>query len=252
MRIQAQKIFWKSYWKVYDVLCNIRPYRDSINRSVDLMSLKPGGEYLDLACGTGNVTQLISARRTDISVVGLDYSRQGLKIAKGKNPASEFLHGDFNDALPFPEDSFDGVLAFNAMYLAEDPLFTLLEIHRVLRPGAYFVMSTPGPKPSILAILKEHLKTCYSELSGLNVFAGPLWSKIVIAFEALHKGGAALTFLPFQIALKLKGGGAASFWPQEKWESIFTEARECGINFTTTVVEPSYAGQNTTFALLKE
>lgn len=47
------------------------------------------------------------------------------------------------DALPFPDDSFDAVLAFEVVEHVEDDTGLIDEIARVSRPGAVLILSTP-------------------------------------------------------------------------------------------------------------
>jgi len=49
------------------------------------------------------------------------------------------------ETFPFESGSFDGVLFCEVIeHLAENPVFTLSEIHRVLRPGGWLLVSTPN------------------------------------------------------------------------------------------------------------
>lgn len=231
MKVKAQKIFWRAYWKVYGELCNIHPYRQLVKRGVELLEVKPKGRYLDLACGPGITSRGIKDAGKNLNVLGIDYSKSGLAIARADNPDIFFAVGDFNRPLPVKAKSMDGVFANNALYLAKDPITTLGYIHNILKPGGMFVMSTPkeGAKP--FAIVKEHLRESGGILEPFRAFA------------------LFLAFLPFQIALKGSAGGAANFWSQDKWENVLANARSKGINFEIVVAEPSYADQNTTFAL---
>jgi ubiquinone/menaquinone biosynthesis C-methylase UbiE len=63
----------------------------------------PPARTLDVACGTGFLTQHL---RGDI--VGLDQSETMLEIAREQAPNATFVHGDAL-ALPFPDTSFDRV-----------------------------------------------------------------------------------------------------------------------------------------------
>jgi SAM-dependent methyltransferase len=59
---------------------------------------------------------------------------------------------DANKPFPFPDANFDGAFALNMMYIARDPLRTLQEIHRVVKPGGllfatfpFFFLENPEP-----------------------------------------------------------------------------------------------------------
>jgi SAM-dependent methyltransferase len=50
---------------------------------------------------------------------------------------------DMNRPLPFEDGSFDAVLLFNALYVAEDPDALAREVHRVLRKGGVWYLASP-------------------------------------------------------------------------------------------------------------
>lgn len=50
---------------------------------------------------------------------------------------------DFNKPLPYTDASFDAVLLFSALYIAEDPQKLLKEIHRILKPGGALFLASP-------------------------------------------------------------------------------------------------------------
>ncbi|MDP2629541.1 MAG: methyltransferase domain-containing protein [Candidatus Harrisonbacteria bacterium] len=50
---------------------------------------------------------------------------------------------DFNNELPYADGSFDTVLFFNALYVAEDRESLMKEIHRILRPSGRAFIASP-------------------------------------------------------------------------------------------------------------
>lgn len=50
---------------------------------------------------------------------------------------------DFNQELPFEDNTFDSVFLFNAIYIAQDPVSLLKEIKRVLKPKGILYLSSP-------------------------------------------------------------------------------------------------------------
>lgn len=50
---------------------------------------------------------------------------------------------DINEPLPFPDNSFDAVFLFNALYATEEPALLAKEIHRILKPGGSWLLASP-------------------------------------------------------------------------------------------------------------
>ncbi len=74
-------------------------------------------------------------------------------------------------ALPWPNEEFDVVVNANAFVFTEEPVRSLREVHRVLKPGGRFVMVTTAPR-RLASVLygpwysSLRLYTC-DELAGL-------------------------------------------------------------------------------------
>ena len=68
--------------------------------------------------------------------------------------------------LPFADESFDAVSAINCLYFVADPVAAVREARRVLRPGGWFVASSPA-------------RTNDPELEGID----PRWGQ-VSSFDA--------------------------------------------------------------------
>jgi SAM-dependent methyltransferase len=67
-------------------------------------------------------------------VSGLDASAPLLALARERVPGQDFRVGDI-DALPFADDAFDIVTAFNSVQYATDPAQAVAELARVCRRG---------------------------------------------------------------------------------------------------------------------
>ena len=67
----------------------------------------------------------------------IDLVRTDLRAAPG------VIALDMNTPLPFPDGSFDAVLCFNALYIADDPTALAREVHRILRKGGAWYVSSP-------------------------------------------------------------------------------------------------------------
>jgi ubiquinone/menaquinone biosynthesis C-methylase UbiE len=103
------------------------------------MPVEPGDEILDLGTGSGYALRALRETRNAGRCVGLDGAPEMLRNARSytDDEAIAFVRGDF-DALPLQTDSVDHVFSMEAFYYASDPLQTLREVGRVLRPGGTF------------------------------------------------------------------------------------------------------------------
>jgi SAM-dependent methyltransferase len=102
---------------------------------------------LDLGCGTGGNVNFIAKFSKD--VVGLEISETALSFARKKYPKQKFQQGDLND-LPkaFPATRFDIVTIFKVLYhqWIKDDVAVLKQVHQVLKPGGYVILTEPAFK----------------------------------------------------------------------------------------------------------
>jgi len=102
------------------------------------MPIDGGDTVLDL--GTGSGYALRALRERDIGRgYGLDGAPAMTQNARSYTEDDQigFVVGDFG-SLPFADDSVDHVFTMEAFYYASDPIETLEEVRRVLRPGGTF------------------------------------------------------------------------------------------------------------------
>jgi SAM-dependent methyltransferase len=97
-----------------------------------LTALAPlaGLSLLDVGCGTGSV--LRSAAHRGARVAGLDAAAGMIAVARERLPDADLRVGDIEE-LPFPDDTFEVVTAFNAVQYAAEPRAAVVEMARVTR-----------------------------------------------------------------------------------------------------------------------
>lgn len=104
-----------------------------------------GRQALDVGCGDGALTVQLS--QAGAEATGLDSDLRMLAAARRRlGPTSanaRFLQGDAL-SLPFPDRSFDVVVAVALLCLVPDPGKAVSEMARVLRPGGRLVLGDLG------------------------------------------------------------------------------------------------------------
>lgn len=104
-----------------------------------------GLRVLDVGCGDG--AYAIEVSRRGGKVVGLDRSLSMLEAARTRaasaGAAIGFCQGDAQ-SLPFRDAAFDLVLAVTALCWIPEPIVTLREMNRVLRPGGAVIVGELG------------------------------------------------------------------------------------------------------------
>lgn len=102
-----------------------------------------GKFVLDVACGTGYGSQMLS-KNAD-SVTGVDISQEAIDYARAKYPADNLCYFQC-DALNLPceDNSFDVVVSFETIEHISDYETFLRECRRVLKPDGVFICSTPN------------------------------------------------------------------------------------------------------------
>jgi|GEM_PF-675856 len=113
-----------------------------------------GKRVLDLGCGYGYGAQMLYKEGRE--VVGMDISKEAIAYARNNYPGPEYLMGSA-DKIPYPDDYFDSVVAFEVIEHIEEPNALLSEAYRVLKKEGSLFISTPNPM-RLGNILKHYLK----------------------------------------------------------------------------------------------
>jgi ubiquinone/menaquinone biosynthesis C-methylase UbiE len=106
----------------------------------------PSDRILDLGCGTGIVARKLRERLGGaVRITGVDASPDMIAAARSLAPELEWREANAM-ALPFPDASFDLVVAQQMLQFVPDPLAALREVRRVLAPGGRLVAATWRPR----------------------------------------------------------------------------------------------------------
>ncbi len=121
-------------------------------------------QVLELACGTGQFTALLS-HRTE-KWVATDFSEKMVKqTAKRNNDSNTVCVVEDATNLTFADNSFDMVVIANALHTIPSPENTLKEINRVLKPNGLLYAPT-----FIYNRSKNNIRLRFLSIIGFKVY----------------------------------------------------------------------------------
>lgn len=123
------------------------------------------GRVLEVGTGTG----LLSYPPSVSSVVAIDIDPELLARASHRRPGVTLMRADVQQ-LPFPDGSFDAVVACLVFCTVEDPARGLAEIRRVLRPGGQLR-------------LLEHVRSPHPTVARLQDRLTPVWGRLAMGCQ---------------------------------------------------------------------
>lgn len=140
----AEAAFWNDLAERYARQPVANP--GAFERKIELTRarMKPTDTVLDVGCGTGSLALRLAPSAA--TVHGLDISSEMIRIARGKAETEAVANVSFHvgalDSCEFEPGSLDGICAYSLLHLVDDLPATLGRIHRLLKPGGFFVSST--------------------------------------------------------------------------------------------------------------
>ncbi|ERL07917.1 ubiquinone/menaquinone biosynthesis C-methylase UbiE [Olsenella profusa DSM 13989] len=124
-----------------------RSHADVTNWALDFIDFSNVAHALDIGCGGGATMARLLARMggRDGTVCGVDHSEISCEESRALNAEAiaagraEVLQADV-ESLPFADGSFDVAVTVESFYFWPRPQEDLVEVARVLAPGAHFLL----------------------------------------------------------------------------------------------------------------
>jgi len=133
---------------VYDKIAE--PYAKEFSKPSghinEFLALLPkNAKILDVGCGVGVDSGYMVSE--GFEVIGVDLSKEMLKLGKQKFPKIEFRHGDIRK-LDFPPNSFDGILAScSLIHIPKKDVPALIKkFHQILKKDGAIYFALQGGK----------------------------------------------------------------------------------------------------------
>ena len=149
----SKPIGWKGVLagKIMDLL-HARFYKKIIKKHIiNTAALAEIKTVLDLGCGGGASVKIFSGISEVKKVCGIDYSDDMVRLSKRVNKKKistgtvEIIHADVSK-IPFEDNSFDLVCAFDSINFWPDHKQAMSEIKRVLKNSGRFFIVNAYPK----------------------------------------------------------------------------------------------------------
>jgi len=148
------------------------------NRILDLIVVDTRARIIDLGCADGEFALKIAERAKTKEIYGAEFLRETCQRARGKG--IKVCRADLNKRLPFEDGFFDVVHANQVLeHLPGTDCFTK-EVHRILKPGGYAVISTPN---------LASLHNIFSLLLGKQPFAAHVSNEVILGNSLDPKHG---------------------------------------------------------------
>ncbi len=127
-------IIYKTYHDQRNVWQNKKELKDFIKH------LPKRSKVLDVGCGSGYVAKFLNSKK--LSVVGIDVSKNMLKLAKKNVPTAKFAKMDMTN-LEFPNESFEGIVClYSIIHVPRKFHFKILgKFHKTLKSDGFLLIS---------------------------------------------------------------------------------------------------------------
>ena len=178
---------FKEYAKYYDYFYKDKTYHKEINYIHKKLIKLDNLRMLDIGCGTGKYTSLLS--KYSSKVTGIDTSKSMIKIAKQKYPKTNFICEDINNF--YIHRKYDLIIClfdvFSYLKTNKDINLFLKSVNRLLKKNKFFVFDFwfgPGifnepPKNKVKKITNKN----FSLERKSVILHNKILSKIDVKFE---------------------------------------------------------------------
>jgi len=165
------RLFYKYLSKVYD---RVNPFiwnEEMRAEALTMLDIEDDDRVLDVGCGTGFATEGLLEHTENVH--GLDQSVHQLEKAwdkLGKRDPVSFYRGDA-ERLPFTDDTFDVVWSSGSIEYWPDPVATLRDMRRVVKPGGQVLVVGPNnPQSTVMQKVANAIMLFYDREEADRMF----------------------------------------------------------------------------------
>lgn len=169
----------------------------------------PETALLDLGCGSAWLGRFYE------QYTGLDASDEA--IAAAADRGYTVIKGSVDEPLPFPDASFDGVVAKDLLEHVADPGAVVREIRRVLRPGGRVFASSPDAQKWVWNDY-THVRP-FTRTGFRRLFVDQGMRPLTVGYESVAPGTSIIAkrMPSHRRPLPLRGLAWLPFWRRNVW-----------------------------------
>ena len=190
MAVRLKRAFWSLYGRLVWDRCDPARVDGPAARIVSLLHARQsvsGEHVLDAGCGTGR--HAFPVAQAGFTVTGVDYAPGMLAQAEASAQRLSVKQVSFRQAsldqpLPFPDGYFHHAMIISVLQVVQDPVFTLRELQRVLKPGGTLLLAHfPRPQTHDLP-LRDAVRFRLAGYPSVNLLHKALIALKVLAERA--------------------------------------------------------------------
>lgn len=175
-RLHEEKIDDAKYYeKIWALEWNQRPWFDAVRQRALLKHLRQGQSLLDVGAGVYGAAQYAAQElNIHVSLTAVDQSYTARDLVQQVCPQIDFIVAEFEEGLPFDDESFDCVTAGEIIEHMEDPQRFANELLRVCKHRGWVTLSTVNPHCQNALIHGDYPEHLWEfEPEELRLFFGP-------------------------------------------------------------------------------
>ena len=148
-REQENIAYFDRWAKTYDTGRISQWFQYTQSLAINALAPTEDSNVLDLGCGTGAAVLQLGQFLVEGRACGVDISEEMVRQASAKIPEEliarvEFRQGS-SDAIPYADETFDGIICTNSFHHYPDPVQALQEMQRVLKDNGQIVVLDNAP-----------------------------------------------------------------------------------------------------------